>query len=407
MADSRKRRAIIFVDDDITTLQSAKALLGGDWDLTTAASDAEALSLLEEYSADMVIVSAALREGDGLSLLRQVRDQNPAIVRILATDDPDLDSAAKAFSDADIQQVIAKPWKDREFVEIIRSAFQQAASQEVELLGLHRIIGDLESLPPVPRVYAELCKVTEDPQTTSTEEVARVIGRDPAVAAKILQIANSAFFGQRRQVETINWAVVVLGLEMVKNLVLATGVFQSLASADVDALNQDQFWKHCLACGMAAATLERKLSKDRKKSEVAMLAGTIHDLGKLVLVQYMPERYGEVVSTAKMQQTVLTEIEEEMLGTTHAAVGGYLAEWWNLPSNIAEALHWHHDPAESENDLRLASVVHLADIVVHRAGIGSSGCGKVPDVDDAAVSALGVGAKTMQVVERRLAEAAA
>ena len=158
---------------------------------------------------------------------------------------------------------------------------------------------------------------------------------------------------------------------------------------------------------MAAATLERKLSKDRKKSEVAMLAGTIHDLGKLVLVQYMPERYGEVVSTAKMQQTVLTEIEEEMLGTTHAAVGGYLAEWWNLPSNIAEALHWHHDPAESENDLRLASVVHLADIVVHRAGIGSSGCGKVPDVDDAAVSALGVGAKTMQVVERRLAEAAA
>jgi len=296
--------------------------------------------------------------------------------------------------------------KDRELVEIIRSAFQQADSQEVELLGLHRIIGDIESLPPVPRVYTELCRVTEDPETTSTEEVARVIGRDPAVAAKILQIANSAFFGQRRQVETINRAVILLGLEMVKNLVLATGVFQALAPTQVQALDQKEFWKHCLACGMAAATLERGLSKDRQRSELAMLAGTIHDLGKLVLIQYMPERYGDVVSAAQMQQAMLTDIEDEMLGTTHSAVGGYLAEWWNLPARIVEALHWHHEPAESD-DVRLASVVHLADIVVHRAGIGSSGCGRVPDVDDAATSTLGVGAKTLQKLEKRMLEAAA
>ena len=355
----------------------------------------------------MVIAAAALPEEDGLSLLRQIRDLNPAVVRILTTNNPDVDSVTKAFSDADIQQVIAKPLNDRELVEIIRSAFQQADSQEVELLGLHRIIGDIESLPPIPRVYSELCRVTEDPETTSTEEVVRVISRDPAVAAKILQIANSAFFGQRRQVDTVNRAVILLGLEMVKNLELATGVFQALAPTQVQALDRKEFWKHCLACGMAAATLERGLSKDRQRSELAMLAGTIHDLGKLVLIQYMPERYGDVVSAAQMQQAVLTDIDEEMLGTTHSAVGGYLAEWWNLPTHIAEALHWHHEPAESDDDMRLTSVIHLADIVVHRAGIGSSGCGRVPDVDDAATSTLGVGAKTLQRLEKRMLEAAA
>ena len=406
MTEARKKRTILFVDDDIAVLQSVKGLLGNDWELMTASSGKEALGLLEEYSADMVISNMVMPEMDGVALLKEVRDLDPVIVRILVTDDPDRASVTKAFSEAEIKQVIAKPWNDRELAEIIRTAFLETASQEMELLGLHRIISEIESLPPVPRIYAELCQVTEDPQTTSTEEVAKVISRDPAVAAKIMQIANSAFFGQRRQVETVSRAVVVLGLEMVKNLVLATSVFQTFETNDVQALDQEQFWKHCLACGMSAALLERKVSGDRKRSEIAMLAGTIHDLGKLVFAQYMPERYAEVVGISRMRQLMLTEVEEDMLGTTHAAVGGYLAEWWNLPVHISEALHWHHEPSESGHDVPLASVVHLADIVVHRAEIGFSGCGRVPDVDETAVEALGVGPQTMRAVEERIAEAA-
>ena len=104
--------------------------------------------------------------------------------------------ATKALAEADIQQIIAKPWDEAELTEIVRSAFEQTASQEMEMLGLHRIISEIDSLPPVPSVYAELSEITQDAENVSAAEVTRVISQNPAIAAKILQIANSAYFGQ-------------------------------------------------------------------------------------------------------------------------------------------------------------------------------------------------------------------
>jgi len=397
-------KPLLTVDDDGAVLESARDLADNGWEIVTAASAKEALSLLNECAADMVIADMTMPEMDGAALLKEVRGLHPRIVRMLMTENPEHESVARAFAEAEIQQVISKPWNDRELVDIILSAFRQTLSQEVELLGLHKIISEIDSHPPVPHVYAELCRVTADPKITSTEEVALVISRDPAVAAKILQIANSAFFGQQRQVETVARAVVVLGLDVVKNVVLSKSVFQTFEQDGVQALDQDQFWKHCLACGMAASLLERAISGDKERSAIALLAGTIHDLGKLVFAKYMAEPYAEVVGVARTREAMLTDVEQEMLGTTHAAVGGYLAEWWNLPAYLTEALHWHHQPSESANDMPLTSVVHLADIIVHRAGIGFSGCGRVPDVDETAVEALGIGPETMRAVEERIAE---
>lgn len=108
-----------------------------------------------------------------------------------------------------------------------------------------------------------------------------------------------------------------------------TSVFQTFDSGTNSGLDQEGFWKHCLACGMAASLLERKITKDREMAEVAMLAGTLNDLGKMVLAQYMPERYAEVVSMARARRMMLCDEEEEMLGTTHAAVG-------RLPGGMVE-----------------------------------------------------------------------
>ena len=398
------KKTILIVDADVVAAAAVANVLGNaGYEISKAAGAVEAMGLLEEYPADMVIADLRMPDADGGSLWQLVREFDATIIRMIMTDAADQDAAAQALAAGDVQQIISKPWDDRELSQVVRSAFQKSASQEVEMLGLHRIISEIESLPPVPRIYVELSEVTRDPEKTSTQEVARVISQDPAIAAKILQIANSAYFGQRREVSTISRAVVVLGLEMIMNLVLATSVFQSLASESVPGLEQEEFWKHCLTCGMAASTLERTISRKRKRAEIAMLAGTLHDLGKLVLAQYMPERYTEVLSASRNQQLDLWEVEQEILGTTHAAVGGHLAEWWNLPARISDALHWHHEPGESERDAKMTAVVHFADIVVHRANIGSSGNGRMPEVDPDADAALGIGDKAIGAIADRVA----
>ena len=399
-------KSILVVDDDAQVLRAAGPMLSSEgWKIVTAKSATEALGLLEEYSADVVICDIGIKDMDSVAFLKEVRAIDGNIIRMISTVDTEREALTKAFAEGDVQQVLSKPWVDRQVVELVHSALRQATSQDAEMQGLHRIISEIGSLPPVPRVYAEVCQVTEDPATTDTDEVARVIGQDPAIAAKILQIANSAFFGQTRQVETMARAVIVLGLEMVKNLVLAANVFETFDTGAVKGLKQEEFWRHCLACSMAASLIERRISKKRQRAETAMLAGTLHDLGKLVLAQYMPERYAEVVDMSRVRQDLLADVEDEMLGSNHAAVGGYLAEWWNLPRQISEALHCHHYPAESEDPL--ASVVHLADVVVHRAGVGHSGCGRIPQVDESATEALNIDAKTLRAVEKQLVKAVA
>ena len=400
------RKTILIVDDEVKMANAACALLNdAGYEASSAASAKEALALLLEYPAHMVIADLHMPDVDGVALLKGVREIDANIIRMIITEQPGPE-ATKALAEADIQQVIAKPWDDAELTEIVRSAFEQTASQEMEMQGLHRIISEIDSLPPVPSVYAELSQITQDAENASADEVTRIINQDPAIAAKILQIANSAYFGQQREVATVSNAVVVLGMGMVETLVLATSVFQTFESGADSGLDQEGFWKHCLGCGMAASLLERKITKDRSRAEVAMLAGTLHDLGKLVLAQYMPERYAEVVSMARVRRMMLCDEEEEMLGTTHAAVGGHLAQWWNLPEAISEALSYHHEPQESAGDTRLTAFVHLADVIVHRAQIGSSGCGVEPDIDTQLQESLGIKDSTLAAVQEQITSAA-
>lgn len=353
----------------------------------------------------MVIADFQMPDIDEVALLKAVREIDANIIRMIMTEEPGPE-VTKALAGADIQQIIAKPWDEAELTEIVRSAFEQTASEEMEMLGLHRIISKIDSLPPVPSVYAELSEITQDAENVSAAEITRVISQNPAIAAKILQIANSAYFGQQREVATVSNAVVVLGMGMVENLVPATSVFQTFETGTDSGLDQEGFWKHCLACGMAASLLERKITKNRERAEVAMLAGTLHDLGKLVLAQYMPDRYAEVVSMARTRRMMLCDEEEEMLGTTHAAVGGYLAEWWSLPRKISQALSYHHEPQDSAGDTRLTGFVHLADTIVHRAQIGSSGGGTEPEIDTDPQESLGIDDGLLEAVQEQIVVAA-
>ena len=386
---SDDKKSILFVDDEPRILSSIRRLLRREgWELLFATSGRAGLAALEEHDVDLVVSDMLMAEMDGATFLREVKEAHPNTIRVILTGYPDSEMVARAFAEADIQQIIPKPWEGDELKDIIRNALEQSASQDEEIEGLHEIINKIDALPSLPHVYTELRAAIQDAESSSAETVAEIIMQDAAMAAKILQVANSAFFGQRRQVETINRAVVLLGMQMVENLVLSTSVFQSLEADEIEGFSAEDFWQHSMACSGAARAIEGERSRDRERLEKVMLAGILHDLGKLVFARFMPDQYAEVVSAARDGQSSMAELEKELLGASHAAVGGYLANWWNLPAQVAAAIRWHHEPAQSREDPSFVATIHVANVLVHRLQVGASGTCATPDIDPSALEAL-------------------
>ena len=403
MTTAPRKKTILFVDDEPNVLSSVRRLLRREgWNLLTAGSGREGLEVLAANPVDLVVSDMRMPEMDGAAFLRQVKECYPAVIRIVLTGYSERQAVTRAFAEADLHEMISKPWDDDELREILRDALQQSASQEGAAHGLHQLINDIDTLPALPQVYAQVRAALKEAAEPSAESVARIILREPTMAARILRIANSAFFGQRRRIETLSRAIVVLGFDMVANLVLSTAVFQDLMDGGVPGFDHSALWRHSVGCGLATRAIEEKRGGDIRRLEEAALAGLLHDLGKLIFARFMPDRFSNALVTAARQQAPLVEVEEGILGATHAAVGGYLADWWNLPAPIADALRWHHDPARSEHDVHLVIAVHLADVLAHRTGFGSSGNGRAPDIGLPADRQVGIGSEELKQIERKL-----
>lgn len=392
-------KTILFVDDEPHILSALRRLLRREgWRILTATSGLEGLGILQEQEIDLVVSDMVMSEMDGAAFLHQVKARFPTITRIILTGYPKSEAVIRAYTEADIHQIIAKPWDDEELKVIIRNVLQESDTPEEESQGLRQIISEMDALPPLPHVYTELQRVLGEAETSSAEAVAEVIMQEPAIAAKILQIANSSFFGQSRKVETINRAIVLLGLEMVGNLVLSTSVFQTFATEEIEGFSHDGFWRHSIGCSLAARLIEQRRTPDRERLEKIALASILHDMGKFVFVQAMRDRYTEVVEKARETGSLIPEIEREILGTDHAAVGGYLADWWNLPTLVADAIRWHHEPDGGGDDPQFISAIHLADVLAHQLQIGASGNGRIPDIHPFASEALGIAPDELDAV---------
>lgn len=382
MAES-DTKTLLFVDDERSVLSSLRRLLRREgWNLLFAESAVEGMEILRQHSVDLVVSDMRMPQIDGATFLKKVRQDYPHTVRIMLTGYADRPSVSRAFSDAEIHELVSKPWDDEELKQILRDALEQSAEQEGEIPGLHGIINEIETLPPLPHTYAEVRQALRKAEANSLEPVVEVIMRDPSMAARLLQVANSSFFGQRRTVDTVSRALLVLGLQMVENLVLATNTFDTLHFDRLPNLTAEELWKHSLACGAIARYIAERQHKPKSFQETAMLAGTLHDLGKLVLGKYVAKQYSKVLLDAQNTQAPLFETERQQLGTDHPSIGGHLADWWNLPPKIVEAVRWHHAPNESKMDRRLTHLVHLSNALAHQLELGSSGPKQPSTIDE-------------------------
>lgn len=398
-------KTILLVDDEPNVLSSLRRVLRREgWNLLTAGSGREGLDLLDRQPVDVVVSDIRMPEMDGVAFLEQVKERHPGAARIILTGFVERGNIATVVERAGIQQIIAKPWDDEELRVILREVLAQRDRQEAEGAGLKRIINEIDVLPSLPDVYLEVRRLMEEEESPSADRLAQVVSRDPGMATKILQVANTAIFGQRRKIDTVGRAIVVLGLKFMGKLVLSASVFRSLSSPRkfVAGFDQEALWEHSVRCGAVARQISRQSARGPEGAEQAMLAGTLHDLGKLIFATYLPDRYEGVIRAARDRRSPLVEVEEEMLETTHAAAGAHLADWWNFPAELVDAIRWHHDPAASSGEMSSAAVVHLADVLVNRVSTHGSGNGRPPDVVGSTCEALGLDPTELDRIEAQM-----
>jgi HD-like signal output (HDOD) protein len=232
---------------------------------------------------------------------------------------------------------------------------------------LRRDLERLRELPSAPRVVTEIWRVLGD-EDASARTLSSVVERDPALSARILRLANSAYFGLPRPVKDVRTACVVLGFNTIESLAVGVTALEALSRSVDSAFDLDAFWSHSVATALAAERLARRLGIP--ETGTAFCGGIVHDVGKLVLATLAPPRYRRVVAATETGSLAEREVSE--YGADHADVGGWLADRWRFPSELAEAVRGHHAP-DGETGGRWAGLIHAADRLAASAGWPSPG----------------------------------
>jgi HD-like signal output (HDOD) protein len=238
----------------------------------------------------------------------------------------------------------------------------------MENVALMQLVDDVRDLPlTVSEVLAQVIQECDNADA-SVASLARIMAGDQALAAMVLKLANSAYYGYARKIESLPDAVVLLGFASVKNLAITASITRLLAS-DRDEFGQFRrsIFDHSLCTAIGARVLGRAR---RISGEKAFVAGLLHDLGLIVLVCYRKELFRQLVDTMEARQVGVHEVEEEILGFSHAELGALVAAEWKFPPGLCEALRYHHDPSQAVIDPGLALAVHAGDWLAKRLEVG-------------------------------------
>jgi putative nucleotidyltransferase with HDIG domain len=216
---------------------------------------------------------------------------------------------------------------------------------------------DAGDLPTLPTIALEVSRLANDPMS-GMSEIVRIIRNDPSMTGKILRVSNSAFYGMPRRVESLNMALVVLGMREVSNLVTSIAVLKAFPNNNNENFQREEFWDHSAGTGEIARVLVSKLQM--RLHGIEFTAGLLHNIGKIVLHQYYPNELAEAFKLSEEEKIPSLVAEQRVLGTDHAEVGAWLAEKWSLPNSIVESIRYHHQPNLAPEQGVLTAVVHLA-----------------------------------------------
>lgn len=375
------RKSVLFVDDEMMLLDGLRRSLRplrGEWECEFADSGRRALELLAARHFDVLVTDMMMPEMNGVELLDQVRRRHPKVVRFVLSGHADLELIRRCV--ASTHRFLSKPCD----FDSLKAALDRATSLSFMLRNepLAALVARMDRLPSPPEVCQELDRRLQC-SGVSLEEIGAIIARDMALTAQVLKLANSAFFGLAREIETPGEAVSYLGIETIRTLTLCLHVNKRMTAMGLSTELVERLWRHSLRVSICARRLAELEQATPAIVKEATTAGLLHDAGKLIMMLNFPDQTRRATEAAAANRVLLSTAERDVFQCTHADVGGYLFALWGLPLPVVKAVAWHHAPLKEESRTFTATTaVHVADVLVHERDGESEGGIPVPFVQD-------------------------
>lgn len=233
---------------------------------------------------------------------------------------------------------------------------------------MQKVLASVDDLKPLPTTVSRALHLLDEPDVT-INQIVSVLSMDQAITARLLKLANSAYYGRPAAASTLHEAVMRLGFKRTKNLLFAL-TYSTLLSRRVAGYNlgRGELWQHSVAVAMVAPRIAERVAYHAP--DEAYIAGLLHDIGKLMLDQYFTINWEQLLESSREYNLSIIETEERLLGMNHAQVGGELARKWDLPLCLVEAIAYHHTPEQAQKSIKLAAIVNLANHICQQLGIG-------------------------------------
>ncbi len=248
----------------------------------------------------------------------------------------------------------------------------------------------IRNLPSIPTITKNVLDLLDDPMT-STSDISSLINKDQALVARVLTVANSPLYGLPRKVPSIEFAILILGYNQVRQIVLALSMFDTFKNDDSEYWNRREFWEHSFMTAMAAKAIADDLGY--AKTSEAFTAGLLHDLGIVVTQKYFNKDFIKICDSVTQKDVSFQFAEQHVMGLTHQEIGKILCDRWHLPQNLGQAIFFHHNPSKNEDNVLLSAIVHLADYTTNTLGCGAFRWDEQLELDEDIIEILGLGSR--------------
>lgn len=353
---------VLFVDEDARVLERLEPRLHGfrgRWDMHFQRGAVAALEFIEKTDLDVVVSDTRLPTMDAPETLKTMHERQPQLVRLILTGYPGQVSLLGL-----LPATTESPGGPCEVSSLEQAIMRCCAlSKRLSDPAVQAAIGEIGKLPALPKLYWSLVSELDDPEADS-KSISRIIEQDVAMTARVLQLANSAYFSPGRQLRHIREAVTYLGLLPLQSMVLAMEMFHAMSDfASPAGFSLTELQNHSLRTAQIASGLV----KDAEERQTAFSAGMLHDIGKLVLALGLPDRHVEVKVRAAVHNESNIEAEFGVLGCTHAEIGAHMLSVWGLPTEVIEAVAFHHAPGLLlPARFGVVGAVHVANALAHQ-----------------------------------------
>lgn len=349
---------VMFVDDEIMILNGLKrSFFRSKWELLFANSANKALQILEQEPVDFIISDMRMPGMNGADFLERVSVLYPQIVRIILSGHSDEEAAKKASFVA--HQWFNKPCQPKLLQDVLNHIY--LVRNSLPNITVQEVVGKIKILPSPPKVYMRLSASLND-KSIDMQKISEIIADDPALVAKILQLTNTSFFSNGKQVESLTEAITRLGIDLVCSIVIAAETYDKINEILGYSIADEQ--KHCLSTArLAASMVEPSIRQE------TILVGLLHNIGKLILCQLSPETMASYIKQRVIGDDNI-ELEQRLFNADHTQLAGYLLHLWNFSYNLIENIVLHHQPLKlMERDFGSGAAVYVASRLLRQQDI--------------------------------------